>query len=124
MKQEIRTENAPLPSGPYSQGLRVGSRIYVAGQRPAEPKTGRIPEDFTDQAQQVLENVRHVLEAGGATMDDVVAVSVYLTDLANFAAFNEVYKTYFTAPFPTRTTISCSLRGILVEVNAVAEMTT
>jgi len=123
MKQEIRTEKAPLPSGPYSQGVRVGSRVYVAGQRPSDPKTGRISEDFTEQAKQVLENVRHVLEAGGATMDDVVSVSVYLTDLANFSAFNEVYKTYFTAPFPTRTTISCSLRGILVEVNAVAEIT-
>ena len=122
MKQEIRTEKAPLPSGPYSQGLRVGPRIYVAGQRPADPKTNIVPEDFTEQAKQVLENVRHVVEAGGATMNDIVSVSVYLTDIANFAAFNEVYKTYFTPPFPTRTTISCSLRGILVEVNAVAEV--
>ena len=122
MKQEIRTEKAPLPSGPYSQGLRVGSRIYVAGQRPADPKTNIVPDDFTEQAKQVLENVRHVVEAGGATMNDIVSVSVYLTDIANFAAFNEVYKAYFTPPFPTRTTISCSLRGILVEVNAVAEV--
>ena len=122
MKQEIRTEKAPLPFGPYSQGLRVGSRIYVAGQRPADAHTGIVPENFADQAKQVLENVRHVLEAGGATMDDVVSVSVYLTDLADFPAFNEIYATYFTAPFPTRTTIGCTLRGIMVEVDAVAEL--
>ncbi|MCC8193725.1 MAG: Rid family detoxifying hydrolase [Deltaproteobacteria bacterium] len=123
MKQEIRTEKAPLPAGPYSQGLKVGSRVYVAGQRPADARDGAIPENFADQARLVLDNVRHVLEAGGATMDDVVKVTVYLTDIANFAAFNEIYKTYFSPPFPTRTTVSCSLRGILVEVDAVAEMT-
>lgn len=122
MKQEIRTDKAPLPGGPYSQGLRVGSRIYVAGQRPSDAKTGIIPETFEEQAKQVLENVRHVLEAGGATMDDVVKVQVYLTDLANFAAFNEVYKTFFKPPYPTRATVGCELRGILVEVEAVAEL--
>ncbi|SBW03231.1 conserved hypothetical protein [uncultured delta proteobacterium] len=122
MKQEIRTEKAPLPGGPYSQGLKVGSRIYVAGQRPADAATGKIPEDFASQAKQVLENVRHVLEAGGGTMDDVVKVTVYLTDIANFAAFNAIYTTYFSPPFPTRTTVSCSLRGILVEVDAIAEI--
>ena len=122
MKQEIRTEKAPLPGGPYSQGLKVGSRIYVAGQRPADAATGKIPEDFAAQAKQVLENVRHVLEAGGGSMDDVVKVTVYLTDIANFAAFNEIYTTYFSPPFPTRTTVSCSLRGILVEVDAIAEI--
>lgn len=122
MKQEIRTEKAPLPGGPYSQGLKVGSRIYVAGQRPADAATGKIPEDFAAQAKQVLENVRHVLEAGGGAMDDVVKVTVYLTDIANFAAFNEIYTTYFSPPFPTRTTVSCSLRGILVEVDAIAEI--
>ena len=121
MKQEIRTDKAPLPGGPYSQGLKVGSRVYVAGQRPVDAATGQIPEAFADQAKQALENVRHVLAAGGATMDDVVKVTVYLADMAHFAAFNAVYATYFAAPFPTRTTVSCTLRGILVEVDAIAE---
>lgn len=121
MKQEIRTDKAPLPAGPYSQGLKAGSRIYVAGQRPVEVKTGNIPESFADQARQCLENVRHVLEAGGAVTDDVVKVTVYLADLGFFAEFNEIYKTFFSAPYPTRTTVSCALRGILVEVDAVAE---
>lgn len=121
-KQEIRTEKAPLPGGPYSQGLKAGSRVYVAGQRPVDAATGNIPETFEEQARQCLDNVRYVLEAGGATTDDVVRVTVYLSDIGNFAAFNEIYKTYFSAPFPTRTTVSCALRGILVEVDAIAEI--
>ena len=121
MKEEIRTDKAPLPAGPYSQGLKAGNRVYVAGQRPVDAKTGKIPETFAAQAKLVLENVRHILEAGGATTDDVVKVTVYLTDLAHFAEFNEIYKTFFSAPYPTRTTVGCSLRGILVEVDAIAE---
>ena len=121
-KEEIRTPKAPLPGGPYSQGLKAGGRVYVAGQRPVNAATNSIPENFADQAKQCLDNVRHVLEAAGAGMDDVVSVTVYLADIASFAEFNEIYKQYFTAPFPTRTTVACTLRGILVEVNAVAEI--
>lgn len=120
-KEEIRTAKAPLPGGPYSQGLRVGTRVYVAGQRPIDATSGAIPEDFISQARLCLENVRHVLEAGGATMDDVVKVGVYLADMKHFAEFNTIYGQYFTAPYPTRTTISCTLRGIMVEVDAIAE---
>lgn len=122
MKEVIRTDKAPLPGGPYSQGVKAGSRIYVAGQRPVDAKTGTIPETLAEQAELALANVRHVLEAGGATMDDVVKVTVYLADIAYFAAFNEVYTQFFREPFPARTTVSCSLRGILVEVDAVAEL--
>ena len=103
-------------------GLKTGNRIYVAGQRPENAATRSIPQDFKDQARQVLENIRHILEAGGANMDQVVKTNVYLTDLANFAAFNEVYAEFFSAPYPTRTTIACNLRGILVEVDVIAEM--
>ena len=122
MKEEIRTPNAPLPGGPYSQGLKTGNRVYVAGQRPVAAATDTIPEGVTAQARQALENVRHVLAAGGASMDDVVKVTVYLADISYFAEFNEVYKTFFAPPFPTRTTVSCALRGILVEVDAIAEL--
>jgi endoribonuclease L-PSP, putative len=121
MKQEIRTPDAPQPAGPYSQGIIAGTRIYVAGQRPTNPATGTIPEGITAQAVQTLNNVKAVLEAGGATLDDVVKVGVYLADIAYFAEFNEVYKQFFTAPYPVRTTVSCSLRGFLVEVDAIAE---
>lgn len=121
-KEEIRTPKAPLPGGPYSQGLKTGGRIYISGQRPQDAETGAIPENFSDQAKQCLDNVRHVLEAAGAGMGDVVLVTVYLADIGYFAEFNEIYKQYFAAPYPTRTTVSCSLRGILVEVNAIAEV--
>lgn len=122
MKEEIRTPKAPLPGGPYSQGIKSGSRIYVAGQRPVDAATGAVPEDFSAQARLCLENVRHVLEAGGASMADVANVNVYLSDIKYFAEFNEIYSTFFTAPYPARTTISCALRGILVEISAMAEL--
>ena len=122
MKQAIRTTKAPAPGGPYSQGIKSGSRIYVAGQRPVDPDTNAIPEGFAEQARLCLRNVRHVLEAGGASPDDVVAVNVFLADIAYFAEFNEIYASFFKDPYPARTTISCSLRGILIEINAIAEI--
>ncbi|MCL2124181.1 MAG: Rid family detoxifying hydrolase [Desulfovibrionaceae bacterium] len=122
MKQELYTSKAPTPGGPYSQGIKSGSRIYVAGQRPVDAATNAVPERFAEQAGLCLRNVQHVLEAGGATLDDVVAVNVFLADIAYFAEFNEIYTSFFKKPYPTRTTISCSLRGILVEINAIAEI--
>lgn len=121
-KQEIRTSKNPFPGGPYSQGLKTGGRIYVSGQRPQYVETDVIPEKFSDQAKQCLNNVRNVLEEAGASLNDVVMVTVYLADIGYFAEFNEIYKQYFDAPYPTRTTVSCSLRGILVEVSAIAEV--
>jgi 2-iminobutanoate/2-iminopropanoate deaminase len=122
MKQEIRTAGAPAPGGPYSQGIKTASRIYVAGQRPVDAVTNVIPENFAEQARLCLQNVQHVLEAGGATLDDVVAVNVFLADIGHFAEFNEIYAHFFKNPYPARTTISCALRGILVEINAIAEI--
>ena len=122
MKQELYTAKVPAPGGPYSQGIKAGSRIYVAGQRPVDASTNSIPEAFAEQVRQCLRNVQHVLEAGGATLDDVVAVNVFLADIGHFAELNEIYTTFFKKPYPARTTISCSLRGILVEINAIAEI--
>jgi len=122
MKQEIFTSKVPAPGGPYSQGIRSASRIYVAGQRPVDAATDAIPASFAEQAELCLRNVRHVLEAGGATLDDVVTVNVFLADLGHFAEFNEIYTRFFKKPYPARTTISCALRGILVEINAIAEI--
>lgn len=119
-KEEIRTPKAPLPGGPYSQGIKVGSHIYVAGQRPADAETNMIPDDFASQARLCLNNVRYILEAAGATMENVTSVNVYLADLGYFAEFNKIYTEFFSPPFPTRTTVGCSLRGILVEVSAIA----
>ena len=122
MKREIYTSKAPVPGGPYSQGIKSGTRVYVAGQRPVDAAANTIPESFAEQARLCLQNVQHVLEAGDVTLDDVVAVNVFLADIGYFAEFNEIYTSFFKKPYPARTTISCALRGILVEINAVAEL--
>ena len=123
MKKEIRVKNAPPPAGPYSQALHSGNRIYVAGQRPSDPITGEFPEGIDAQSRQVLENIKTILEAAGATMDDVVKSSVYLADLDNFQAFNAVYKDFFNPPYPVRTTVGCMLRGgMMVEMDVIAEL--
>jgi 2-iminobutanoate/2-iminopropanoate deaminase len=122
MKVEIFTEKAPRPAGPYSQGLKVGNRIYVSGQRPVQAETGNIPHSVREQTEQVLLNVKSILEAGGASMKDVVKVTAYLADVQYFAEFNKVYEEFFSSPYPVRTTVGCELRGILVEVDVIAEL--
>jgi 2-iminobutanoate/2-iminopropanoate deaminase len=121
-KKELCSPFAPLPAGPYSQGLMTGNRIYVAGQRPEVPE-GSVPDGIEEQSRQVLRNVRAVLESAGAGMEHVVKVGVFLANLDDFAAFNTVYAEFFIPPYPVRTTIGCALRNnILVEVDAVAEV--
>ena len=121
MKKQRRTEKAPMPIGPYSQGLVVGSRIYVAGQGPLNVISGRVPEGVSSQTRQVLTNIRTILEAGGFSMDEVVKTTVHLADLKDFEAFNAVYKEFFTEPYPVRTTVGSQLYGILVEIDVIAE---
>ncbi|MBR3006828.1 MAG: RidA family protein [Erysipelotrichaceae bacterium] len=119
-KTEIRTDNAPSPAGPYSQGIVAGDYIFVAGQRPVDPKTGYIPEDIQGQTRQVIKNIESILAEHGATLADVVRSGAYLSDLANFSAMNEVYSEMFPKPYPARTCIGTSLRGILVEIDVIA----
>ena len=119
-KTEIRTNNAPSPAGPYSQGIIAGDYIFVAGQRPVDPKTGYIPEDIQGQTRQVIKNIESILAEHGATLADVVRSGAYLSDLANFSAMNEVYSEMFPKPYPARTCIGTSLRGILVEIDVIA----
>lgn len=119
-KVKITTENAPSPAGAYSQGLVFGDLVFVAGQRPADPDTGVIPGDIRSQARQVFRNVQSVLEAGGSSMDRVLKVTVYLTDLEDWAAMNDVYLEFFGRPLPVRTTVGVALRDILIEVDAIA----
>ena len=120
MKQEIRTSLAPLPVASYSQGIKVGNTIYVAGQGPLNVETGIVPESAAEQTRQVLTNIKNILEAGGATMDDVVKVTAHLEDLADFEEYNKVYQEFFTAPYPVRTTVQSGLNNILVEVDVIA----
>jgi 2-iminobutanoate/2-iminopropanoate deaminase len=120
-KQQITTQSGASPVGAYSQGLRVGDFIFVSGQGPLDPATGQIVgETIEDQTARVLENIRAILEAGGATMADVVKVSAHLSDLQLFGRYNKVYATYFPDPKPTRTTVGSQLMGILVEIDAIA----
>lgn len=122
-KQEIRSDRAQKPSGPYAQGLRVGSRVYVAGQGPHIPETNAIPEGFEAQALQVMKNVQSVLESAGVSMDAVVKSTVHLADLADFEAFNAIYASFFTPPAPVRTTVGSTLLfGMRVEVDVEAEV--
>ena len=120
-KQQIRTKSGASPIGAYSQGLRAGDFIFVSGQGPLDPATGQIVgETVEEQTARVLDNIKAILEAGGATMADVVKVSAHLSDLALFERYNKVYSTYFPDPKPTRTTVGSQLLGILVEIDAIA----
>jgi 2-iminobutanoate/2-iminopropanoate deaminase len=120
-KQRISTSAGAAPVGAYSQGLRAGNFVFVSGQGPLDPATGKVVGDnIEEQTARVLENIKAILAAGGASMADVVKVSAHLSDLALFQRYNRVYETYFPDPKPTRTTVGSQLPGILVEIDAIA----
>ena len=120
-KQQISTQSGASPIGAYSQGIRAGDFIFVSGQGPLDPATGQlIGGTIEEQTARVLENIKAILVAGGATMADVVKVSAHLSDVALFDRYNKVYSTYFPDPKPARTTVGSQLMGILVEIDAIA----
>lgn len=120
-KQQIRTDQAAAPGGAYSQGIRAGDFVYVSGQGPIDPTTGTVVgETIEEQTERTLENVKSILEAGGASMADVVKSTVHLSDLALFDRYNGVYSSYFPDPKPVRTTVGSQLLGIMVEIDVVA----
>ncbi len=123
MKEVISTDKAPAAIGPYSQAIRSGSLVYVSGQLPVDPASGQMPEATTDQARQSLTNVKAILEAAGSSMDKAVRVGIFMTDLADFKAVNEVYATFFTAAPPARATVQVAAlpMGAKIEIEAVAE---
>ena len=119
----IHTPKAPAAVGPYSQAVQAGKTIYVSGQLPLDPATGAFPaDDIVSQTHQSLKNVKHILEAAGADLSCVVKVTVLLKDIADFAAMNEVYATYFSAPYPARAAfqVACLPKNALVEIECVA----
>ena len=123
--RSITTPEAPAAIGTYSQAVRAGDTVYLSGQIPLDPKSMKIVEgDFEAQARRVFDNLRAVCRAAGGDFDRVVRVTVYLTDLANFAKVNEVMATYFREPFPARAAIgvACLPRGSLVEIDAVMHL--
>jgi len=125
MRNAIVTEQAPQPMGPYSQAVVEGDLIFVAGQGPTNPQTGtRELGDVRSETQRTLENLRAILQAAGSSLDHVMKCNVYLRDINDFAAMNEVYATFFTAPFPARTTIQAGALpgGIAVEIECTAKI--
>jgi reactive intermediate/imine deaminase len=120
-KQLIETDQAPLPGGAYSQGLRAGAFVFVSGQVGIDPATGELAGDTIElQTAQALANVRAILAEAGAGMEDVVKATVHLCDLALFSRFNAVYAEQFPDPKPTRTTVGSQLGDVLVEIDVIA----
>jgi reactive intermediate/imine deaminase len=118
----IQTPAAPGAIGPYSQAVRHGQMVFLSGQIPLDPATMTlVTGDFTAEAMQVFENLRAVATAAGGSLADSVKLTIYLTDLANFAEVNEVMTRYFEAPYPARATVQVSAlpRGARVEVDAI-----
>lgn len=111
----------PAPKGAYSPGVRAGDLLFISGQVPRDPRTGEtVGGGLAEQTRRVLDNLRLVLEAAGATLDDLVAVTVYLADADDWTDFNAIYKATLNPPYPTRTVVGASLRGVLVEISGVA----
>ncbi len=121
-KQIIHTDRAPAAIGPYSQAVRAGGTVYFSGQIPLDPATGNLVDgDIAVQARRAFDNLKAVAEAAGGSLDQVVRLGLYLTDLSQFAAVNSVMQEYFAAPFPARSTIEVSglPKGAAFEVDAV-----
>ena len=121
-KEIISTDNAPQAIGPYSQAVKTGNLIFISGQIPLDPKTGDIVDgSIEDQANQVLDNIKSICEAAGHGLEDIVKITIFLTDLGNFATVNEVMKNYFKEPYPARATVEISglPLGVNVEIEAI-----
>lgn len=123
MREIINTTGAPGAIGPYSQGVKANGMLFVSGQLPLDPATGAFPgSDITSQTRQSLTNVKHIVEAAGMTLADVVRVGVFLKDMNDFAAMNEVYGQFFTSDCPARAAVEVARlpKDALVEIECVA----
>jgi len=122
-KQAVYSADAPAPIGPYSQAVRVGDWLFISGQIPVDPVNNEVvPGGIRAQTKQVLQNLQAILNAEGASLQHVVKTTIYLQDLDDFKAMNEVYATYFTEPYPARATVQVAAlpRGVLIEIEAIA----
>ena len=122
MRTKISTPNAPAAIGPYSQAIRCGDMVYTSGQIPLDPATGTVAgEDIRTQAEQVMKNLSAVLTAAGSSFENAVKTTCFLADMADFAAFNEIYAAYFTTN-PARSCVAVKTlpKGVLVEVEVIA----
>ena len=125
MRQAVATPSAPRAIGPYSQAIRAGSLLFVSGQIPMDPATGQMVEgSIAAQTHRVFQNLGAILEAAGASFDQVVRTTVYLADMNDFAAMNEVYGTYFSSPAPARATVQAARlpRDARLEIDLIASL--
>ena len=123
MKEIIFTEKAPKPIGPYSQAIKIGNFLFISGQIPVDPESGKlVEEDIGAQTHQVLKNIKAIVEAAGGTLNNVVKVTVYLDDMDDFAEMNEVYSQYFSESKPARAAIEVSRlpKNVKIEIEAIA----
>jgi len=123
MKEIISTENAPGAIGPYSQAVKTGNMVFLSGQIPIDPQTGEfVSADVAEQTEQVLKNLSAVLEAAGTSLNNVVKTTVFLADMNDFTAMNEVYARYFSENKPARATVQAARlpRDARVEIECIA----
>ncbi|MDE5987094.1 MAG: RidA family protein [Prevotella sp.] len=119
----LHTDKAPAAIGPYSQAIEVNGMVFASGQIPLDPATGNIVEGgIKEQTQQALANAKAIMETAGLTMANVVKTTVFMADMNDFAAMNEVYATFFSEPYPARSAVAVKAlpKGVLVEVECIA----
>lgn len=124
-KQAILTNKAPSAIGPYSQAIRTGDLLFVSGQIPIDPATGELVRGgITEETKKVLENLKAIVEAAGGSLADVVKTTIFLKDMNQFGAVNEVYGKYFQQPYPARATIEVARlpKDVQVEIEAIANL--
>ena len=125
MREAVHSSAAPAAIGPYSQAVRAGQFLYVSGQIPIDPLSGQVVDgDVTAQTHRVMRSLGAILGAAGASFDDVVRTTIFLTDLGDFAKVNEAYGSYFSDPAPTRATVEVAAlpKGVCVEIDAIAHL--
>jgi len=124
MRKVVRTPNAPRPGGVYSQAIVASNLIFVAGQACVNPENNQLEfGDIQSETRRTLQNIRAILEAAGSSLKDVVRVGVFLADMNDFAAMNEVYREFFPEDPPARTTVGVQLDQIKIEIDCIAQIT-
>ena len=125
MKKQVNTSSAPAAIGPYSQGVIAGNLLFISGQIPLNPEDGSLASNSLEsQANQVFQNLRAIIQEAGTTFEHVLKLTIYLTDLENFAAVNKVMENYFNEPYPARATVEVSRlpKDVEVEIDAIVEL--
>ena len=122
MKKVIATDQAPAAIGPYSQAIEVNGMVYTSGIIPVDPATGNIPEGSVAQAEQAFLNMKNLLEAAGTDISQVVKTTVFIKEMNDFGAINEVYAKYFTEPYPSRSCVEVARlpKDVMLEIEAIA----